>query len=123
MDCRTTAAHRFRTRLGFKRHDVILTKEQSVLAIIKGSLEGENMKTQYSVSGYRMDLYFHDYKVAIEIDENDHSDRNIDYEIKRQKAIEQKLGCEFIRINPGKDEFDIFKAINEFSRHIKQSSN
>ena len=31
MDCRTTSAHKFRTRLGFKQHDVILIKEQSVL--------------------------------------------------------------------------------------------
>ena len=54
------------------------------------------MQTQYSVSGYRIDLYFHEYKLAIEIDENRHSDRNIDYEVKRQKAIEQELGREFI---------------------------
>ena len=28
--------------------------------------------------------YFHDYKLAIEIDENGHGHRNTDYEIKRQ---------------------------------------
>ena len=38
-----------------------------------------------------MDLYFHDYKLAIEINENGQSERNIDYEIKRQKPIEQEL--------------------------------
>ena len=32
----------------------------------------------------------------------DHSDRNIDYETKRLKAIEQKLGYKLIRIYPGK---------------------
>ena len=53
------------------------------------SLEGENMQTQYNVLGYRIDLYFHDYKLAVEVDKNRHSGRNIDYEIKRQKAIEQ----------------------------------
>ena len=26
MDCRTTSAHKFRTRLGFKQYDVILQK-------------------------------------------------------------------------------------------------
>ena len=54
---------------------------------------------------------FHDYKHAIEIDENGHSDRNIDYEIKRQKAIEQELGCELIRIDPDKD-FELNKTVN-----------
>ena len=44
------------------------------------SFEGKNMQTQFNVLGYRIDLYFHDYKLAIEIDEDGHSDRNIDYE-------------------------------------------
>ena len=73
--------------------------------------------------GYRIDIHFHDFKLAIKIDENGHRNRNIDYEIKRQKAIEQELGCEFIRIDPGKEGLDIFKAINKIFRHIKQPSN
>ena len=89
MDCRTTVAHKFRTRLGFKQYDVILTKEQSVLTKIKSSFEEENMKTKYNFLGYRIDLYFIDYKPAIEIDEHDDNDRNIDCEIKRQKATDR----------------------------------
>ena len=54
------------------------------------------MQTQCNVLSYRIDLYFHDYNLAIETDENRHSDRNIDYEIKSQKAIEQELDCKFI---------------------------
>ena len=67
------------------------------------------MQTQYSVLDYRFDLYFDDYKLAIEIDETEHSDLNIDYEIKKQKATEQELNCEFIRIDPDKEDFNIFK--------------
>ena len=32
------------------------------------SFEGKNVQTQYNFLGYRIDLYFHDYKVEIEID-------------------------------------------------------
>ena len=71
---------------------------------------------------YRIDLHFHDYKLAIEIDENEQSNRNIEYEIKRQKAIEEELGCEFFRINLEKEDFNIFKVITEILRYIKQSS-
>ena len=45
------------------------------------------MQTQWSVLGYRIDQYFHDYKLAIEVDEYSHKDRDIDYEIKRRKPI------------------------------------
>ena len=55
------------------------------------------MKTQYSVLDYRIDLYFCVYKLAIAIDENGLIDRNIGYEIGRQKEIEQDLGCTFLR--------------------------
>ena len=55
-------------------------------------------KTQHNVLGYRTDLHFHDYKLAIEIDENG-----------------QERGCKFTRIEPGREGFDIFRAINETS--------
>ena len=81
------------------------------------------MQTQYSVLGCRVDLYIHGLIIySIEIDENGHSDRSIDYEIKRQKATEQELGCNFSRIDPNEEEFDAFKVINEIFRHIKQST-
>ena len=44
------------------------------------AIEGEYMQTQCSVLGYRIDLYFHDYKLAIEVDEKGHPDRKIDHE-------------------------------------------
>ena len=36
--------------------------------------EGGNMETQGNVLSYRVDLYFHDYKLATEIDKSVHSD-------------------------------------------------
>ena len=38
--CRATATYKFRSRLGFKKYNIILTKEQSVLSKIKSSLAG-----------------------------------------------------------------------------------
>ena len=51
---------------------------------------GKNIQRQYNVLNQRIDLYFHDYKIETEIDENEHSDRNMKYKIKRQKALEQR---------------------------------
>ena len=59
------------------------------------------MKTQHILS-YRIGLYFCDYKLAIDIDENGYSNRNIDYDIERQKAIEQELSCKYIKNDPDK---------------------
>ena len=86
------------------------------------SFKGENMQTECFILSYRIDLYFHDYKFAIEIDENRHRDRNIDHEMKGQKVLEQELGCKLIRIDLDKEDFVIFRAVDEIFRLIKQST-
>ena len=120
MDCRTDQSCNLKRNLGFRLHDVINTKEQPVLNSIKNTFEGENIQTQYSVLGYRIDLYFHEYKLAIEVDELGHTNRNINNEIKRQKALEKELNCIFIRINSDEKDFNIFKEINKIHTHIKK---
>ena len=44
------------------------------------------MQTQYSVLGYRIDAYFHAYRLAGKIDENGHINRNIDHEKKTKSS-------------------------------------
>ena len=99
---------------------MINTKEQTIINSIKDTFEGENIQTQYSVLGYRIDLYFHEYKLAIEVDELGHTNRNINNEVERQKALEKELNCIFIGINPDEKDFNIFKEINKIHRYIKK---
>ena len=58
-------------------------------------------------------------KLAIGIDENGQSYRNIDYEMKTPNTREQKLGCNCTRIDSGIEEFDLLRGINEIFRHIR----
>ena len=48
---------------------------------------------------FRIDIYFSECFLAVEIDEKGHTDRDIIFEGKRQEALEKKLGCKFIRTN------------------------
>ena len=122
MVCRTDESSKFKRKLGFTVHDVINTKEQTVISVIKDAFQGENIQTQYSVLGYKIDLYFYEYKLAIEVDELGHSDRNINDEIERQRALERELSCVFIRINPDARDYNIYREINKIHRHINQST-
>ena len=58
MDCTAPTAIEFRSKLGFNQYNIILTKEQSVLKSVMDAFEGENMQTQYSVSGYDYKLIY-----------------------------------------------------------------
>ena len=48
---------------------------------------------------FRIDVSFNKFLLAVEIDEKVHTDRDLIFEEKTQKALEKKLGCEFIRTN------------------------
>ena len=65
MDCRTDESCNLKRNLGFTLHDVINTKEQTVINSIKDAFEGENMQSQYTVLNYRIVIYFHQYKFAM----------------------------------------------------------
>ena len=86
--------------------------EKTTLDSIKNAFVGENIRTYSRVLGYEIDICFNDYKLAVEISEYNHEDRDMGCEIERQKALEKELGCKFIRVNPDKENFNVFKAIN-----------
>ena len=69
MSCRTESRD-YRTDLGFNLIVVVDLKQQT--KTIKREFEGEDNLTEYSVLGFRVDLYFHKYKVAIEVDQFGH---------------------------------------------------
>ena len=58
MDCRTPTGIKFRTKLGFNQHDLIMTKEQSVSTKSKKIFASKEILLQYSGLSYRIDLCF-----------------------------------------------------------------
>ena len=119
-DCRTTPSIDFKTRLGFNNQDPIMTQEQSVLTKIKEAFSTEEINFQHCVLGYRIDAYFLKHKLAIEVDEKGHQDRDFECEIERQKATGKELNCKFIRINPARS-FHIFNDVCKIHDYIVKS--
>ena len=67
MDCKTDKSCNLKKKIGFKLYDVINTKEQTIINSIKDKFEGGNIQTQYSVLGYRIDLYFHEISLQLKL--------------------------------------------------------
>ena len=107
-----------RSLLGFKENDIFQSKEQSILSKIATIFSPEKIILQHYVLGYYIAVYFLEHKLAIEIDEKGHTDRNIDQEIQRQQALQKELGSKFVRINPDKENFYIFIEIGKLQDHI-----
>ena len=58
--------------------------------------------------------------MAVEIDEKAHTDRDLKFEEKRQKALEKKLNCKFIRINTSKENYDADYEANRIQTFISK---
>ena len=58
-------------------------------------------------------IYFNDYFLVVEID-NKYENKDLIFEIKRQKAIKEELNCKFIRINR-------FNSFNSEIAYIQKS--
>ena len=110
----------FRLVLGFADHDLCLTKEQSVFNKLLETFSREEISLQYFVLGYKIDAYFVKYKLAVEIGEHNHEERDNEKELMRENTIKQKLSCKFIRINPDDEKFNINIEIGCIFEHIKE---
>ena len=97
-----------------------MTQGQSILTKMKSIFPNKTIIFQYHVLNCRIDAYLPKHKLAIEIDELGHVDR-INYQ-ERQLAIEKKLDCKFIRINPAKERFNVFNEIGTIQIFIAKSN-
>ena len=63
--------------------------------------------------------------LAVEIDEKGHTDRDLIFEEKRQKTLEKKLGCKFIRINTSNAEngYDLDYEVGNIETFIDEFKN
>ena len=69
---------------------------------------------QYNVLGKRIDFYIPSLNIAIEYDENGHKHYSYEKHEGRQKEIENKLGCRFIRVTDSDSHsFNVGKIIKE----------
>ena len=85
---------------------------------MKKKIQVDNNGQQYIL--FRIDIYFTKYCLAVEIDEKGHTDRDLIFEEKRQKALEKKLNCTFIRINTSRENFDADYEASEIQAFISQ---
>ena len=74
---------------------------------------------------FRIDIYFSEHFLSVEIDEKGHTDRDITFDEKRQKALEKKLGCKFIRINTSnaKNSYDLDYEVGNVQAFIDEFKN
>ncbi len=94
-------------------------EEAKWLDAIAEAFQGEKIIFQYMVCSYRLDAYFPEYDIVIEVDEPGHKYYKFIDQLERTVAINFNLkNPTIIRINIAGD-VSIFKIINKISKVIK----
>ena len=85
---------------------IVMSLENQTIGFIHNTFSGiYRMIRQKREAPYYIDLVFLDHSLALECDENGHSDRDQDYEKEREDLIAGKYMI--LRFNPNSGKFDI----------------
>ena len=85
----------FRCKLELTLRDITISKEESVTIKIIKAFSNEKILLQHPVLNYQIDLNFPEHKLAIEIDEKGHTDRDE----KKKKMKEKKKEKNNLHVN------------------------
>ncbi|WP_157532806.1 DUF559 domain-containing protein [Moritella dasanensis] len=94
--------------------------ESIVMYALHFSLRDVKLLSQYKIGPYLVDGYFPDLNLVVEIDEA-HHDFQIEDDIIRENYIQDKLGCEFYRIDIKKSVYEQVDKLIERVRSISTS--
>ena len=72
---------------------------------------------------FSVDFNFSKCILAVEVDGKGHTDRDLIFEKKRQEALEKTLDCNFISINPSKENYDADYEIVRIQTFISKFKN
>ena len=97
--------------------------ENQTIGFIENSFsEIFNTKRQFKFDKYKVDLFFPEYNLVIECDENNHDDRNQIEEKIREEFI-LSLGNTIIRFNPNDSKFDLSLVLREINKILFSKQN
>lgn len=91
---------KLKQEIGLNKVNLNNRKEIIFLNQLEETLKPFNIKgiRQYQILNYRIDFYIPTLNIAIEYDENNHQYYTYNQQEGRQKEIEEKLKCKFIRV-------------------------
>jgi len=96
--------------------NVVMCIETQTIGFIENSFsEALRLTRQKRVGPYYIDLYFEDYNLAIECDENAHKGRDItDERTREQYLLEQNITI--LRYNPNNKNFDLSNVLRKITK-------
>lgn len=116
--------HRYLTKINDNCNHInlLMSLENQTIGFIENCFKGiYPLKRQKIFGSYKVDLYFFDFDLIIECDENNHNDRNQIYEMDRELFLLSNKK-NIIRYDPNHKKFELSIIIREILKFIKNYS-
>ena len=112
----------FAKHLGIRVDTKYIRKEIEIVSFLQQFLTSLQIPFEFqkTVGPYRVDVYLPQQKIAVEIDEFGHKDRDTSYEKAREVFIRGELKCEVLRVNPDDTGFSLATFIANVTRMLFQ---
>ena len=110
---KTVKAGELKIKLGFNQLDPMMNKQQATDVRLRKFFSNKETIEDFSALNYLIDFYFPKYKLAIEVDELGHKDRDQAKENKRQNNLKEYFDYKFIRINPDEENFYVYDGLKK----------
>lgn len=103
--------------------NILMNIENQTIGFIENSFKNViDVRRQYSFGKYRVDLYFTSARLIVECDENNHKDRNENYEKEREDFILSQKNT-IIRYNPNDKLFELSLVLREINKILFKNTN
>ena len=121
LKTQTVDALNLAQRLNMRQDTKFVRKEIEIVSFIQEFLATMDIECifQFSCGGYRIDLYMPESKLAVEIDEHNHSGRDQEHEQERENFLKRMLGCSFLRFNPDAADFKLSTCVGEIAKRLE----
>ena len=113
IDMKTVKAGELKIKLGFNQLDPMMNKQQATDVRLRKFFSNKETIEDFSALNYLIDFYFPKYKLAIEVDELGHKDRDQTKENKRQNNLKEYFDYKFIRINTDEENFYVYDGLKK----------
>ena len=114
IDMKTVKAGELKIKLGFNQLDPMMNKQQATDVRLRKFFSNKETIEDFSALNYLIDFYFPKYKLAIEVDELGHKDRDQTKENKRQNNLKEYFDYKLIRINPDEENFYVYDGLKKY---------
>ena len=117
--CKLPEAIQLRKKLGYNHDDIMIWEETSIAEKIIKLFPKENIELDKKFNNRKLDIWFKNYNIIIEVDEGNHENYD-SHDEKKWEDMFKNHNFKFFWCNPNDPNFDLFNLLGDINLYISK---